>query len=164
MIGKSITVAVALGLLMSLPAQAGTGYPNLLERIEREGTFKTFVKALGAAGLANDLTGSESWTVLAPTDEAFGQLPAGTIDGLLKPENKDNLAEMLKGHLIPGKVFASTWANEKVRLKTQAGDEVAVDGSGYPFLVNDARIIRLNVGAANGMIHVIDQVLLPPAS
>lgn len=102
--------------------------------------------------------------MLAPTDAAFASLPAGTVDRLLKPENKEELAVLLQNHMIPGVVFASGWANEKNKVKTKGGGEVVVDGTGSLFMVNDARVIRLNVLATNGMIHAIDEVLLPPGS
>jgi uncharacterized surface protein with fasciclin (FAS1) repeats len=164
MIGKSIVGAFALGLLMALPAHADTAYPNIVERAEREGTFKTLLNAVRAAGLEDQLKGEKMWTVLAPTDEAFSSLPDGTMERLMKPENKEELTTILKGHILPGKVYASEWANERVAVKTETGNEVNVDGTGNSFTVNDANIIRLNVSAGNGLIHVIDQVLMAPSS
>lgn len=164
MIWKSIAGAVAMGLLMVGSAQASPNSQNLYERAEREGNFKTFLAAVEAADLASALQGSENWTVLAPTDDAFAGLPAGTVERLLKPENKEELTALLKNHMIPGSILASTWANEKVSVKTKAGNELMVDGTGSPFMVGDAQVITMNIPAENGTIHAIDGVLLQPSS
>lgn len=164
MIGKTIGAAAAASLMMMSAAWASSDYPNLLERAEQEGNFKTFVAAVRAADLEGELKGTDNWTILMPTDEAFAQLPDGTVERLMKPENKGELVGLLKGHMVPGKVFASTWANEKIPVKTKAGHEQSIDGSGNPFKVNEASVIRLNVYATNGLIHVVDQVLTPSAS
>ncbi|HUU67744.1 MAG TPA: fasciclin domain-containing protein [Methyloceanibacter sp.] len=145
------------------PAYASPASPNLYERAEREGNFKTFLAAVKAADMAEALKGDEVWTVFVPTDDAFAGLPAGTVDRLLKPENKAELTALLKNHLIPGSIFASTWANEKVPVKTKAGNELMVDGTGSPFLVGDAQVIRMNIPAENGTIPAIDGVLLQPS-
>jgi uncharacterized surface protein with fasciclin (FAS1) repeats len=164
MMWKSISGAVAMGLLLVGPAQASPEFPNLYERAERDGNFKTFLAAVEAADLAGALQGSESWTVLIPTDDAFADLPAGTVDRLLKPENKAELTALLKNHMIPGSIFASTWASEKVPVKTKAGNELIVDGTESPFMVGEAQIITMNIPAKNGTIHAIDGVLLQPSS
>lgn len=162
---KSIYGAVVAGLLMMAPAYASSDYPSLYERAKQEGKFNTFLEAAQAADLAKALQDeTATWTILAPTDDAFARLPADTLERLLKPENKQELVMILKGHIIPGKVYASAWANEKASVKTEAGSSVVIDGSGNPFKVNNADIVTLNVTADNGMIHVIDEVLLPPSS
>ncbi|ODR94690.1 hypothetical protein AUC70_08760 [Methyloceanibacter stevinii] len=164
MMWKSIASAAVVGLMLAGTAQASQS-PNLYERAESEGSFETFVAAVNAAGLSDALKGSEEWTIFAPTDEAFAALPDGTVERLLKPENKDELAVVLKNHIIPGKNFVSAWFNEKVAIETKAGNDIEVDGmTGNPFLVGDAQIVRKNIPASNGMIHALDGVLMPADS
>ena len=164
MMWKSIAGAAAMGLLLVGPVKAAQEEPNLYEQAETAGSYATFLSAVNAAGLADALKGDDSWTVLAPTDDAFAALPEGTVERLLKPENKDELVAVLSHHLIPGKNFASTWANERVAVKTKGGEEVMIDGSGSPFMVGEAEIVTKNIPAENGVIHGINGVLLPPSS
>lgn len=163
-IWKSIAAAAVLGVLVAGPAQASDKQANLYERVENDASFSTFLAAVQAADLANALKGDDSLTILAPTDEAFAKLPDGTRDRLLEPANKDELASLLKHHMIPGSIFASTWANEKVTLKTKGRDEIVIDATSSPFVVGDARIVTKNIPAENGMIHGIDAVIMPPSS
>ena len=164
MMWKSIAGATALSLMVVGGAQASQA-PNLYERANGDGSFKTFVAAFNAAGLSDALKGGEEWTIFAPTDEAFAALPDGTVERLLEPENKDELVILLKNHIIPGKSFVSEWANGKVAVQTKAGNAIEIDGAtGNPLTVDDAQIVRKNIPAANGMIHALDGVLLPPAS
>jgi len=103
--------------------------------------------------------------IFAPTDEAFAALPNGTVDWLLEPENKDELVTLLKNHIIPGKSFVSQWANGKVATQTKTGNAIEIDGAtANQFTVDDAQIVRKNIPAANGMIHALDGVLVPPES
>jgi len=161
---KSIAAAAVLGLLAAGPAQASEKQANLYERVENDASFSTFLAAVQAADMADALKGSDSMTILAPTDDAFAKLPEGELDRLLEPANKDELAALLKHHIVPGSIFASTWANEKVTLKTKSGDEIVIDATSSPFVVGDARIITKNIPAENGMIHGIDAVIVPPSS
>jgi transforming growth factor-beta-induced protein len=126
----------------------------------KAGTFKTLLAAATAAGLADTLSHDGPFTVFAPTDEAFAKLPAGTVDTLLKPENKDKLAAILTYHVVPGRVYASD-AIKAGSAKTVQGKSVHIrarDGKAY---VNDAQIVATNIDADNGVIHVIDTVILP---
>lgn len=165
MMWKSVAGAAVMGLFLAGPAQASQAEPNLYERAESDGSFKTFVAAVNAAGLDDAFKGEENWTVFAPTDEAFAALPDGTIERLLEPENKDELVSLLKNHIVPGKNFVSQWAGEKASVQTKSGEEIQIDGStGNPFMVGDAQIVRKNIPAGNGMIHAVDGVLLQPAS
>lgn len=164
MMWKSIASAAVMGLLLVGPAKAAREEGSLYEKAESAGSFGTFLSAVKAAGLADALKGDDSWTVLAPTDEAFAALPAGTVERLLKPENKDELLSVLSYHLILGRNFASTWANEEVAVKTKGGKEPMIDGNGSPFMVGDAEIVTKNIPAENGIIHGISGVLLPPSS
>lgn len=127
-----------------------------------DGRFKTLAAALGEAGLVEALGGAGPFTVFAPTDEAFTKLPKGTVEDLLKPENREKLQAILKYHVLPSSVdLASALSAEKA--KTMLGSEVAIGFSKGQVKVNDAGLIDANIKAANGIIHVIDSVLLPPA-
>ena len=123
--------------------------------------FKTLVAAVKAAGLAEALSGKGPFTVFAPTDEAFAKLPEGTVETLLKPENKDKLAAILKYHVVPGRVY-STDALSAGKAKTLEGGWVRISAEGKGAKVNDAGLVKTDIDAANGVIHVIDTVILPP--
>lgn len=164
MMWKSIAGAAALSVMVASNAHAAQS-PDLYERAQSDGSFETFIAAMNAAGLSDELKGSEEYTIFAPTDEAFAALPDGTVERLLKPENKEELATLLKNHIIPGKSWVSTWFNEKVAVETKSGNDIEVDGlSGNPFMVGDAHIVRKNIPASNGMIHALDGVLVPTGS
>jgi uncharacterized surface protein with fasciclin (FAS1) repeats len=122
--------------------------------------FNTLVAAVKAADLVDTLKGSGPFTVFAPTDEAFAKLPAGTLESLLKPENKAKLQGILTYHVVPGKVMS----HDVVKLdsaKTVQGSSVAIKTANGHVMVNNARVIKADVGASNGVIHVIDTVILP---
>jgi uncharacterized surface protein with fasciclin (FAS1) repeats len=127
------------------------------------GQFKTLVTAVTAAGLVPVLKGKGPYTVFAPTDAAFAALPAGTVEDLLKHKNKAKLAAILKYHVLPGKVKAADVAGKKLTVKTAQGQSVNVDGTALGVQVNDAHVVQADIEASNGVIHVIDKVLLPPA-
>ncbi len=127
----------------------------------KAGSFKTLVAAVKAAGLAEVLSGSGPFTVFAPTDEAFEKLPAGTVESLLKPENKAKLAEILKYHVVAGRVYSSD-ALAAGKAKTLQGGSVNVAVQGDVAKVNDAKLLTTDLDASNGVIHVIDAVILPP--
>lgn len=119
------------------------------------------VAAVKAAGLVDTLKGPGPFTVFAPTDEAFAALPAGTVDSLLKPENKAKLVAILTYHVVPGKVMAADLTGKKLDPKTVEGQTVAIDATGAAVKVNQATVIKADVVADNGVIHVINAVLLP---
>ncbi|MGE0537562.1 MAG: fasciclin domain-containing protein [Pirellulales bacterium] len=123
------------------------------------GSFKTLAAALDAAGLVDTLKGKGPFTVFAPTDEAFEKLPAGTVESLLKPENKEKLVAILTYHVVPGKVMAADVVKLK-SAKTVQGQSVKVDAS-KGVHINDAKVEKADIECANGVIHVIDTVLLP---
>ena len=124
--------------------------------------FSTLVAAVQAADLVDTLKGAGPFTVFAPTNDAFAKLPAGTVENLLKPENKAQLVAMLTYHVLPGKVMAADVADAQVTPATVQGATVAVDGrSGVK--VNNATVISADIAASNGVIHGIDTVLMPPA-
>lgn len=127
-----------------------------------DGRFKTLAAALGEANLVEALSGTGPFTVFAPTDEAFAKLPKGTVQDLLKPQNREKLQAILKYHVIPSSVdLAAALGAEKA--KTMLGSEIAIGFSKGQVKVNDAGLIDANIKASNGIIHVIDSVLLPPA-
>lgn len=121
--------------------------------------FKTLVTALKAAGLVETLQGKGPFTVFAPTDEAFAKLPAGTVAELLKPENKQKLVAILTYHVLPGKVLAADV--QTMKAKTVNGQELNIQAAGGKVTVDNAKVVKTDIAAANGVIHVIDTVVLP---
>lgn len=137
---------------------------DIVETAAAAGQFNTLLKAAEAAGLVDTLKSPGPFTVFAPTDEAFGQLPEGTVAELLKPENKNKLAEILKYHVVPGEVPASEVVQlDGQAVKTVQGEPVKVGVKDDVVSINDARVVTPDVKASNGLIHVVDKVLLPPA-
>jgi uncharacterized surface protein with fasciclin (FAS1) repeats len=132
---------------------------DIVDTAVAAGSFTTLVAAVQAAGLVETLKGPGPFTVFAPTDAAFAALPAGTVENLLKPENKDQLVAVLTYHVIPGKVM-STDLSEGLKAKTVQGGEVTItlDGGAK---VDGAVISAADIAASNGVIHVIDSVILP---
>jgi uncharacterized surface protein with fasciclin (FAS1) repeats len=133
---------------------------DIVETAVSAGNFKTLVAAVTAAGLVDTLKGKGPFTVFAPTDEAFAKLPAGTVDSLLKPENKAKLVGILTYHVVPAKVMSSEIAGKKAMVKTVQGSEISVDAMNG-VMINNAKVIKADIEASNGVIHVIDTVLLP---
>jgi uncharacterized surface protein with fasciclin (FAS1) repeats len=139
----------------------GTVAPaDLVDTAVAAGTFNTLAAALTAADLVTTLKGPGPFTVFAPTDEAFAKLPAGTVETLLKPENKAMLQAVLTYHVVAGKVLAADVV-KLTKATTVQGQDVAITVSGSKVMVNDATVIATDVLASNGVIHVIDTVLLP---
>jgi uncharacterized surface protein with fasciclin (FAS1) repeats len=122
--------------------------------------FNTLVAAVKAAGLVDTLKGPGPFTVFAPTDEAFAKLPQGIVEDLLKPENKEKLAAILTYHVVPGKVTAAQ-VMKLNSAKTVQGDTVEIKSGNGGVMVNNARVVKADVMADNGVVHVIDSVLLP---
>jgi len=140
---------------LAAPAQ------DIVEVAVAAGTFKTLAAALEAAGLVETLKGEGPFTVFAPTDEAFGKLDKALLDDLLKPENKDTLVAILTYHVVAGKVTAA----DVVKLtsaETVQGEEITIKVDGDMVMVNDAKVTATDIMASNGVIHVIDTVILPP--
>jgi uncharacterized surface protein with fasciclin (FAS1) repeats len=133
---------------------------DIVDTVVAAGNFKTLAKALQAAGLVETLKGAGPFTVFAPTDEAFAKLPAGTIENLLKPENKEKLTAILTYHVVAGKATA-TDVTSMTSAKTVQGKELRLSTSDGKVRVNDANVIRADIVSSNGVIHVIDAVLLP---
>ena len=153
--------AAAAFAVSSLALSAQAYAADLVDTAVAAGNFKTLVAAVQAAGLADTLKGAGPFTVFAPTDEAFAKLPAGTVDDLLKPENKDKLVAILTYHVIPGKVMAADVTGKETKAKTVQGSEVTVNGNGGKVMVDGATVVTADVAADNGVIHVIDVVIMP---
>ena len=154
---KRLIIASAMALTLSAPAAYAA---DIVDTATSNGSFKTLVAAVQAAGLVETLKGAGPFTVFAPTDEAFAALPAGTVDDLLKPENKEKLAKILTYHVVSGKVMSGD-LKDGMKAATVAGVEVTVDLDNGA-MVNDAKVVTPDVAADNGVIHVIDKVLMPP--
>jgi uncharacterized surface protein with fasciclin (FAS1) repeats len=158
---KTASFALILSVLVSaLPAAAGTGQKDIVDTAVAAGTFNTLATALQAAGLADTLKGKGPFTVFAPTDEAFSKLPAGTVESLLKPENKEKLRAILLYHVVSGDVTAAR-AMKLSSAKTVNGQDLKLTMNDGTVMVNDAKVVKADVLASNGVIHVIDTVLLP---
>ena len=136
---------------------------DIVDTAVNAGQFKTLAAALGAADLIDTLKGEGPFTVFAPTDDAFAKLPPGTVENLLKPENKDKLVAILTYHVVPGKVMAADVVKLK-EAKTVNGKMLDIETKGDAVMVNDAKVTATDIGASNGVIHVIDTVILPPKS
>ncbi len=149
-------IAVPL-VLASLPAKAA----DIVDTAVSAGQFETLVAAVKAAGLVETLKGDGPFTVFAPTDEAFAKLPAGTVEDLLKPENKDKLISILTYHVVPGKVMSSDIAGKSAEVATVQGDTLAIDAMKGGVSVDEAKVVQADVEASNGVIHVIDTVVIP---
>jgi uncharacterized surface protein with fasciclin (FAS1) repeats len=158
---KAASFALILGVLASaMPVNAGSQKQDIVDIAVSAGTFTTLVAALQAAGLADTLKGKGPFTVFAPTDEAFKKLPAGTVESLLKPENKEKLRAILLYHVVAGDVTAAQ-AMKLSSAKTVNGQELKLSVHGGTVMVNDARVVKADIVASNGVIHVIDTVLIP---
>jgi uncharacterized surface protein with fasciclin (FAS1) repeats len=158
MIRRTFLALTVAASFLSAPAFAQD--KDIVDTAVAAGNFTTLAAALTAAGLVDTLKGAGPFTVFAPTDAAFAALPAGTVEDLLKPENKDKLVAILTYHVLPGKVM-STDLSEGLKAKTVNGAEVTItlDGGAK---VNGAVISTADIAASNGVIHVIDSVILPP--
>jgi uncharacterized surface protein with fasciclin (FAS1) repeats len=154
---KYSAYAIAAMLVAASPAAAA----DLVETAVSNGSFKTLTAALQAAGLVETLKGKGPYTVFAPTDEAFKKLPAGTVENLLEPENKAQLAKVLTYHVVAGNVMSGDLKGKMTNAKTVEGSPVRIDASGNTVKVNDAVVTQADVNASNGVIHVIDSVIMP---
>jgi uncharacterized surface protein with fasciclin (FAS1) repeats len=152
---KSLTHLIAAGTLAMSASLASAA--DIVDTAVSAGQFKTLVKAVQAAGLVDTLKGPGPFTVFAPTDAAFAKLPPGTLDGLLK--DKEKLASILTYHVVPGKVTAADVKPGQV--KTVQGQPLKLSKDGSAVMVNNANVTKADVMASNGVIHVIDTVVLP---
>lgn len=157
----SIT-AFLLFAVFTVSAGGGYGYKkkDIVDIAATNQDFTTLVAAVKAAGLVDTLKGKGPYTVFAPTNEAFAKLPAGTVESLLKPENKDKLIEILTYHVVPGKVYAKQVVNID-SAKSVQGDTIDISAANGMVKVDAANVIKTDIKASNGVIHVIDSVILP---
>jgi uncharacterized surface protein with fasciclin (FAS1) repeats len=144
---------------MATPALADGHSKDIVDTAVEAGSFSTLVAAVEAAGLVETLKGDGPFTVFAPTDDAFAALPDGTVEDLLKPENKDKLTSILTYHVVPGKVMSGDLSNEMMAA-TVEGTEVKIMTEGG-VTVQGANVVTADVEASNGVIHVIDTVIIP---
>ena len=154
------SVAIAAACSYASETKQKAAGKDIVDTAAKAGDFKTLVTAVKAADLVKTLKGEGPFTVFAPTDAAFAKLPDGTVDSLLKPENKGKLASILTFHVVPGKLTAEKVLKMK-SLKTVQGQELKVQVTGGKAYVNGAMISATDVMASNGVIHVIDSVVLP---
>ena len=133
---------------------------NIVENAVNSADHTTLVAAVKAAGLVETLSGKGPFTVFAPTNEAFAKLPAGTVENLLKPENKAQLVAVLTYHVVPGKVMSADLAGKKIMAKTVQGSDVDIDATSG-VMVDNAKATATDIAADNGVIHVIDTVVMP---
>ena len=160
MITKFLVLAI---LALAVSTTASATEKNIVDTAVAAGSFNTLVKAVQAADLTATLEGPGPFTVFAPTDQAFAKLPAGTLESLLKPENKDKLRAILTYHVVAGEVNAA----EVVKLtsvKTVEGANLKIAANNGSVMVDNAKVVKADIRTSNGIIHVIDAVMLPPSN
>jgi uncharacterized surface protein with fasciclin (FAS1) repeats len=154
-------VVFALIAIAALNSGCTQQQGDIVETAVSAGSFTTLVTALTEAGLVETLKGEGPFTVFAPTDEAFAKLPKGTVESLLKPANLEKLQMILKYHVVPGRVYSDEVVGME-RIGTLADMEAPVSVMDGKVMVGDAAVVKTDIGASNGVIHVIDAVMLPP--
>jgi uncharacterized surface protein with fasciclin (FAS1) repeats len=156
--------AVALAVAgLTMGSTNSRASQDIVDTAVSAGQFKTLAAALKAADLVGTLRGDGPFTVFAPTDAAFSKLPAGTVESLLKPENKEKLTAILTYHVVPGSVKAEQ-VTKLGGARTVNGAMVKISTEGGKVMINDATVVKTDISASNGVIHVIDKVILPPQS
>lgn len=161
---KTTGFALILAVLLSATGiQARAADKNIVQTAVAAGSFHTLAAALQAADLTDALEGPGPFTVFAPTDEAFKKLPPGTLEMLLKPENKEKLRAILTYHVVAGEVTAAQ-VMKLSSVKTLNGQSLTIATDDGAVMVNDAKVVKADIHASNGVIHVIDTVLLPPGN
>ena len=160
---RQIAVGIVAAFMIASVAQAQSASKDIVDTAAAAGSFSTLAKALQAADLVDTLKGEGPFTVFAPTDDAFAKLPQGTLEDLLKPANKAKLRRILSYHVVPGRVMA-TDVLKLNSAKAVSGDTIDIKASGGSVRVDEARVIKTDITASNGVIHVIDSVILPDAA
>ena len=156
---RKFALATTAAALMTVSASKANA-ADIVDTAAGAGSFNTLVAAVKAADLVGTLKGEGPFTVFAPTDAAFDKLPAGTVEDLLKPENKAKLVQILTYHVVPGKVMSGDIAGKKMSTKTVQGGEIMIDASSG-VKIDNASVTQADIAADNGVIHVIDTVILP---
>ena len=160
-LGTLAAVALTMTPVIATPAAAQT--KDIVDTAVAAGSFKTLTAALQAAGLVDTLKGPGPFTVFAPTDAAFAKLPAGTVEMLLKPENKAKLTRILTSHVVAGKVMAAD-AAKLTSAKAVSGETLTIAAHDGGVTIDKAKVVKADIAASNGVIHVIDTVILPKDS
>lgn len=168
---RNLLLTAAAAAVLAAPAFAGdqaakvdhhaSMQGDIVETAINAGSFTTLVAAVQAAGLAETLQGEGPFTVFAPTDEAFAALGEDTINTLLQPENRDQLVSILTYHVVPGEYFAGDLAGQSLSVASVQGDTIDIDATGDAVLIDGATVVSADVDASNGVIHVINQVIMP---
>ena len=156
---KRLTVALLAVLPLAFTSVSAKAQ-DIVDTAIAAGQFGTLVAAVQAAGLVDVLKGDGPFTIFAPTDEAFAALPAGTVENLLKPENKDQLTAILTYHVVPGKIMSADIAGKTAEVTTVQGSDISVNAMNG-VMVDNATVVAADIEADNGVIHVIDQVVMP---
>ncbi|MEO8350546.1 MAG: fasciclin domain-containing protein [Chthoniobacteraceae bacterium] len=151
--------AIALAATSGTILAGAAPTQNIVEIAAGNPDFSTLVAAVKAAGLAETLSGEGPFTVFAPTNAAFAKLPAGTVESLLKPENKEKLVAILTYHVVPGKVMAADV--KTMKAETVNGKEASITASDKGVMIDKAKVVKTDIVATNGVIHVIDSVIMP---
>ena len=159
-IASAVLIAGALALSSTAALACGHGKKDIVDTAVANEQFSTLVAAVQAAGLVDTLKGDGPFTVFAPTNDAFAKLPAGTVENLLKPENKDQLVAVLTYHVLPGKVMAADIAGKTLSTATVQGSMVDIDATNG-VMIDGATVTAADIETSNGVIHVIDTVILP---
>jgi uncharacterized surface protein with fasciclin (FAS1) repeats len=155
-------LALVVAVAFSTPAFAAD--KDIVDTAAGNEAFSTLVAAVKAAGLVDTLKGEGPFTVFAPTNDAFAKLPKGTVENLLKPENKGQLVAILTYHVVPGKVMAADVVKKNGQaVKTVQGGEAKINVAGGNVSIDKAKVVKTDIVCTNGVIHVIDSVILPPA-
>lgn len=155
-------VALTAATMLAAPAYAGSMQKDIVDTAVEAGSFTTLVAAVQAAGLVDTLKGEGPFTVFAPTDDAFAALPEGTVESLLLPENLEQLTAILTYHVVPGKVMSTDLSDGMEAATVQGGNVMIMTEGGVK--VNSANVTTADIETSNGVIHVIDAVILPPES
>jgi uncharacterized surface protein with fasciclin (FAS1) repeats len=160
---RSLMTTVAATGLVALVAGCApmASQPDIVDIAASNDQFSTLVAAVSAAGLVDTLKGPGPFTLFAPTNTAFAALPAGTVDSLLLPENRDQLVAILTYHVVPGAVTSDQLAGQRLSVETVQGGNLDIDATGTGVHVNNARVTQADILGSNGVIHRIDRVLLP---
>ena len=154
--------AAMIGVMLAFGSANQASAQNIVQVADSAGTFKTLIAAAKAAGLANFLSSASPITVFAPTDAAFAKLPKGTVENLLKPENKDQLRAILAFHVVPARVAAADVPTKLSRVGTlNTSDTLRVKRTGGAVRIENAHVVKADIMADNGVIHVVNRVLIP---
>jgi uncharacterized surface protein with fasciclin (FAS1) repeats len=157
---RQLATGLMAAAMVVVVGQAQSANKDIVDTAVAAGSFTTLAKALQAADLADTLKGKGPFTVFAPTDAAFAKLPPGTLEDLLKPANKAQLRRILTYHVVPGRVTAAD-VLKLTSAKAVSGDTIAIKANGGSVMVDGAQVVKTDIDASNGVIHVIDSVILP---